>query len=236
MSTRRKSISKGFSLIELMVAMTIAVLMSLAVLSIFVNQTTQLTHETQRDNAIQEANRTFNVISRLLRQAYKNSIDITYPTGVTANNETTPEIANDAIDIKFALPSGFNVWPNDKAPYENNSVRIKWNNKSNEDNPYVIQIANASNAGAISDFDLQPLGGDNTGDQARIVNLDIWPLADQRNLQNSASLAANGGYLLRVTARTAQKDISYVNPDVPEDNPQKHFRTYTVSGVISPRN
>jgi len=234
MNRINKLSQKGFSLIELMIAMTIAAFMSLAVISIFVNQTTHLSHETQRDSAVQEANRTFDMISRLLRQSYKNSINITYPAGKTPNNESTPEISNDEINIDFSIPDGFNVWPNDKAPYENNNVRLKWNN--NSDNSYVIQIASANNFDAISDSDLKILAGDNTGDQARIVNLDIWPLADQRTLQNTANQTANSGYLLRVTARTAQKDIAYINPDVAEDNPQKHYRTYTVSGVVSPRN
>jgi len=236
MNTREKISTKGFSLIELMIAMVIAAIMSLAVLSIFANQTTHLTHETQRDNAVQEANRTFDVISRLLRQAHKESINISYPNATTVNDENTPEINNDAISIDFSLPPGFNIWPNDQAPYENNNVRLKWNNSSNSENPYVIQIANAANAGGISNFDLKDIAGDNTGDQARIVNLDIWPLADQRNLQNSVSQSANNGYLLRVTARTAQKDISYTHPNVSDDSAQKHFRTYTVSGIISPRN
>jgi len=236
MNTREIFLTKGFSLIELMIAMVIAAIMSLAVLSIFVNQTTHLVHETQRDSAVQEANRTFDLISRLLRQAQKDSIDISYPGSTKVNDENIPEITNDAISIDFTLPTGFNIWPNDQAPYENNNVRLKWDNKNNSENPYVIQIANASNAGGISNFDLKDLAGDNSGDQARIINLDIWPLADQRNLQNSVSQAANNGYLLRVTARTAQKDSSYVNPNVSADSPQKHFRTYTVSGVISPRN
>jgi len=234
MNKTSKLIYKGFSLIELMIAMTIAAFMSLAVLSIFVNQTVHLSQETQRDSAVQEANRTFDLISRMLRQSYKNSINITYPAGTSPNDESTPELNNDAINIDFSIPEGFNVWPNDQAPYDNNNVRLKWNN--NSDNSYVIRIASANNFEAISDSDLQILAGDNTGDQARIVNLDVWPLADQRNLQNSVNQTANSGYLVRVTARTAQQDFSYTNPDVADDNPQKHFRTYTVSGVVSPRN
>lgn len=235
-SPNKPSKNQGFNLIELMVATVIATFMSFTVLSIYVNQTTHLTHETQRDSAIQEANRTFDLISRLLRQAQKASIDISYPTATTVNNETTPEISDDAISIDFSLPSGFNIWPNDKAPYQNNDVRLKWDNSDNGDNPYVIQIANATNTGSISDQHLRDLGGDNLGDQARIINLDIWPLADQRNLQDSVTQSANNGYLLRITARAANSDLSYTNPNFADDNPLKHFRTYTVSGIISPRN
>ena len=236
MNRVNKSKNQGFSFIELMVATTIAAFMSLTVLSIYVSQTTHLTQETQRGSAMQEANRTFDLISRLLRQAQKETIDIAYPSATIVNSETTPEIINDAINITFSLPSGFNIWPNDKAPYANNRIRLKWDNKNTSDNPYVIQIANATNTNGISDLDLKDLAGDNSGDQARIINLDIWPLADQRNLQSTVTQTANNGYLLRVTARGATQDLSYINPDITDDSPLKHFRTYTVSGIISPRN
>ena len=235
-SLKNDSKQKGFSFIELMVATAIAAFMSFTVLSVYINQTTHLTHETQRDSAMQEANRTFDLISRLLRQADKTSIDISYPNALLANNEVTPEIVNDAISVDFSLPSGFNIWPNDEAPYEKNNIRLKWDNKNNGDNPYVIQIAKATSSTGLSNLDLKDFAGDNSGDQARIVNLDIWPLVDQRNLQNTATQVANNGYLLRVTARTAKSDFSYINPDIAEDDPLKHYRTYTVSGIISPRN
>ena len=213
--------------------MLIATLMSLAVLSIFVNQTTTLSRTSQLDNASQEANRTFNLISRLLRQAQQNSINIQYPTTANPNNETTAELEDDSININFSLPFGFNIWPNDKAPYDKNDVRITWNNNVNGDKPYVIQIANAANAAGIN---LTDFAGDNSGDQARIVNLDLWPLSDQRNLHNNLTAPTSDGYLLRVTARTAKQDSSYTNPNVDENDPMKHYRTYTVAGIVSPRN
>jgi len=228
--------SRAFSLIELMIAILIATLMSFTVISLYVNQTTQVSSESSRDNTIQEANRTFDLVSRLLRQAHKNSINIDYPGSVKANDETTPELKNDGISISFTVPHGFNIWPNDKAPFTKNTVQIKWDNNSSGDKPYVVQIANASNVGSISNFDLKEIAGDNSGQQARIVNLDIWPMADQRSLQNSVSAEANNGYLLRVTASAPKPDKSYVNPNASADSLFKHYRTHTVSGVISPRN
>lgn len=227
--------NKGFSLVELMVAITLATLMSLGVLGIFVNQTGNITHESQRDIATLEANRSFDVLSRLLRQAYKADININYPTGTSLNQENTPEISNDAVVVDFLLPANFSIWPNDKPPYNNNAIRISWNNNSSSESGYKIQMAKANSLDALSSAPLQDIAGANSDSLARIINLDVWPMQNPRTTQASASADGEYGYLLRVTTRTANPDMSFENPDDP-DGPLQRYRTHTVSGIIFPRN
>lgn len=225
----------GYSLVELMISIALATLMSLGVVNIFINQTGTINTETQRDITLLGANQTFDTISRLLRQADKNSIRINYPANTELNTSNKPEIENDATVIDFLLPKGFNVWPNNKPPYINNAIRLSWNNFANDDDAYTIQIAKAENLDALSGKPLQTLAGDSSGEQARIVNFDIWPMRNQRTPQALFSAPANAGYLLSVTTRTAQADMSFINP-VDPDGPLKHYRTNTASGIIFPRN
>lgn len=224
----------GFSLVELMVAITLATIMSLGVLEIFVNQTGNITHETQRDLSSQQANHAFDTISSLLRQANKASLSINYPSGSQLNAEDQPQVSNDQIIVDFILPEGFNVWPNDKAPYTNNAIRLAWNNSAT-DTSNKIQMATAGTLEALNGAPLKDIAGTNTGDLARIINLDVWPMQDPRTPQASHTAKGDAGYLLRVTARTGLKDMSYNNPDDSNSDLQQ-YRTHTVSGIIFPRN
>lgn len=226
---------KGYSLVELMIATTLATLMSLGVVSIFVNQTGTISTETQRDMALQVANQSFDVVSRLLRQADKSSIRINYPSGSGLNDDNSPEIENDAISVDFLIPSGFNIWPNDTPPYINNAIRLSWTNSSSSDSALTLQMAKAETLDGLAGRPLQTIAGSNTDDQARIINLDVWPMLDQRNPQASASAAAQAGYMVKITTRTAQADMAYTNPLDP-DGALKPYRTHTVSGIIFPRN
>ncbi len=226
----------GYSLIELMIATSLATLMSLGVLGIFVNQTNNIRVASQRDNTAEQTTQTFDLLSRLLRQADFDNVTINYPAGAALNAANELELTDDGITVDLLLPPGFRIWPNDVAPFDNNAIRLKWHNKSDDSSPHTIQITNANSLAALSNDNLIDLAGSNGSDQlARIINLDVWPMQDLATPQADATGAATGGYLLRVTTRSAQQDISYINPDDPEDS-LKHYRTYSVSGIIFPRN
>jgi len=215
---------RGYTLIEAMVATAIASIMSLSVVSVYINQSGNISTETQRDTSIQEANRAFDVISRLLRQAQQNTVFVDYGTG-QLNGQNAPEVSNDSITVTFALPNGFNIWPNNNGAQP--IVQLSWQNTG--DNGNVIQIDNAATAAGLGTP--QTFAGDNTGNEARIINLDIWPMLNVNTPQPTDASVAQSGYLLRVTTRAAQPDLSYTNPD---DN--SNFRTHTVSGIVWPRN
>lgn len=216
--------NSGYTLIEAMVATAIASIMSLSVVSIYVNQSANISSETQRDTSIQEANRAFDIISRLLRQARQNTILIDYGSGAL-NQVDEPETSSDSINVRFNLPQNFRVWPNTSGI--NPAVEISWQNTG--DNSYLIRVANATDFAGLNNQ--QTIAGDNAGNEARIVNLDIWPMADLTTPQALVTAAPTGGYLLRVTTRSANPDLGYVNLD-----DGSNFRTHTVAGIISPRN
>jgi len=228
-----KKRSLGFSLAELMVATTIATLMSMAVLAVYINQTSSVLTETERDTSIQEANRAFDKVSRLLRQAEKKSIKFAGTSNTKYNDENTPEISDDALTINFMLPNGFNIWPNNQEPFDKNKISIRWTNQIDTAHQHAIQIANGVNFDALGNYDTIAGGADENDN--RIVNLDIWPLLNQNTIQSNLSQAANSGYVLKVTSKTAHKDMSFTNPDE-SNTAQKNYRTFTVTGIIAPRN
>lgn len=228
----------GFTLIELMVASTLATTMSLAAVSLYINQAGNVTSEAQREATAQEAYRAFDIVSRLVRQAVASSIEIKYDGVQNTNPDGSPEIANDAIDVVFNLPSRQDIWPNsNSAISDNNAVRLKWDNSSINKSSYQIQISNTTNKDALNGIPLKTIAGSNDGSLAKIINFDLWPLQGQANLQSVVAndgVAANG-YLIKITSRSALPDLQYINPN-DNNGVYKHHRTYTVSGVVTPRN
>ena len=224
----------GFTLIELMVAITLATMMSLGVLSIYVNQSGTISSEIQRDTTAQAAHQAFDSVSRLLRHAEQNSILISYGTGKKYNTNDEQEITNDAISVKFTLPANQDIWPNthiDNAT-DKNAIQLKWHNGT-DPSPYQIQISNASSIGELGSANVKILAGSDKGSLARVINLDVWPLLSLSEKQASVTGDANSGYFLRVTTRASEPDFTYNDGT---DGTYKNYRTYTVSGVVAPRN
>jgi len=225
----------GHTISELMVAIALALALSTAALTIYMGQTRLISSETQRNQAASEAHVAFATLSRILRQAEADSINIVYKNNTKPNSDNQAEIANDAIQIDFMLPRDYPIWPNDIPPYQNNAVRITWSNDPNDAAPYSIQIASATTLAALSSASFRAIAGANTADNARIINLDLWSLSDVNTLQASPNAETEIGYLFRITSRTGKKDLSFTNKLDPDGN-LKHFRTSSASGTISPRN
>ena len=173
---------RGFTLVEAMIATLLASIMSIGVISIYVNQTGSLQTESQRDANALEANRAFDIVSRLIRQAEQETIVITYVAKPILNEETL-EFSSDDIQIDFQLPSGFNVWPNSEAPFTDNFVRIVWENQNDDklttETKYLVRVINAA---SLADLDAEEekepdtdnhitIAGNNSGDEPRIINL-----------------------------------------------------------------
>jgi len=225
----------GHTISELMVAIALALTLSTAALTIYMGQTTLISSETQRNQATSEAHTAFATLSRILRQAEADSINIVYRNNATPNADDAPEIANDTIQIDFMLPTDYAIWPNDIAPYHNNAIRITWSNDINDTAPYTIQIASATTIIELATASSRAIAGSNTADNARIINLDMWPLSDINTLQASSNAETDIGYLFRITSRTGKKDLSFIN-NLASDENLRHFRTSSASGTISPRN
>ncbi len=225
----------GHTISELMVAITLALTLSAAALTIYMGQTALISSEAQRSQATNEAHTAFTTLSRILRQAETDSVNIVYKNNAKPNSDNEAEIANDAIQIDFLLPSDYPIWPNDTPPYQHNAIRVSWSNDLNDAAPYTIQIASAITIAGLAATPLRAIAGSNTADNARIINLDLWPLSDVNTLQANPSAKTEIGYLLRVTSRTGKKDLSFINTLAPDGN-LRHFRTFSISSTISPRN
>lgn len=222
----------GFTLIEALVATLLASVMSISVISIYVNQTNSINTESQRDANTLESNRAFDIVTRLLRQAEQSSIELTYTS--PSLNGVTLEKTNDDIQIDFQLPAGFNVWPNNIAPFANNFVRILWENSS-IDNKHLIRVRNAPDLANLANAEDLIIAGNNSGEEARIINLDVWPMIDQTTEAINVNAAPDSGYFVSLTTRTANADYSYTNPLDPEGD-LENYRTLTASGIVAPRN
>lgn len=227
-------LAKGHTLIEMMVSLTLASLVLVGAISLFMAQAGVIHSETHRDQTAQEAQVAFDILSRLLRQAQADSISIAY-TGSSAapNDQGTLEETADAVRIDFTVPPGYPIWPADGV---DNAIRIAWSNEPGAAEPRAIRIASANTVSTLADNDLLTLAGGDSGNTIpRVINLDFWPLRDVNTLQPNSNDPPLAGYLLSVTVRTAVADASYTNPQDPS-GPLRHYRTYTAAGVVAPRN
>ncbi len=148
---------EGFTLIEMMISITIASLLSLAVVNTFVSQSSMFTVQAQRNQMASDGFDAHELLSRLLQQAESSSIVIT-------NSGTTRT-------IDFTVPSGFPIWPNNTSPFTNNAIRLQWD--STGSNPNQIRIASAENVAGLGVATLATLVGDSNGSNTQISNLAL---------------------------------------------------------------
>lgn len=245
--------NKGFSLIELMIAVTVAMGLSVAVMYIYAGQIRTFSQVARKEQTNQETRTAFEVLSNLVRQAdlcLSNStqscptplkIDLLYPTAVVNPNPTTTlqQLPADSVQIDFVVPNGFDIWPNSDGttvpPYANNSIRITWSSVDG-----IIWISNGASV-----MDAEPranriaIAGASAGNiNSRIVNLDLWPQIVNAGVVTDAPLATDkptAGYRLSVTARVGAADTTYTNL-LDAAGPLKNFRTLTYQRTIIPRN
>ena len=125
---------RGHTLIEMMVAVTIAMVISIATIYLYSGQVRTFYHTARKQQTTEEVQAAFEAITALLRQAEMcltctpaQQIAITYPAGLANPNGTrTPYLANDGISLDFTVPAGYAIWPNDTAPYANNAMHLTW--------------------------------------------------------------------------------------------------------------
>lgn len=237
----------GFSLVELMIAVTIAMALSIAVMYVYAGQIRTFSQVARKEQASQEARSAFEVISNLVRQAdlclspdtnrcpANLTIGLTYPNGVSnPNPATTLKRANDSVQIDFVVPSGYEIWPNSTSPYTSNAIRVEW---SSTDGIVWISAGGSVTDGARTNR-IQLAGGSGNMN-SQIVNLDLWPqqISPTGVVSDATTVNAKptAGYRLSITARVGTADSTYTNALDPNGS-LKNYRTITYQRNIIPRN
>lgn len=234
---------QGLSLIELMVSITVALILSSVVLYFYTAQSATFQQSAFKERTTEEARGGFDLLNHLLRHAEicpvctpASNVNISY-TGIGAakNGTLVPEILNDNVQIDIILPSGYSVWPNTVPPYTNNFIRIAWSNSGANANQILVSAA--ATAATLAAAVPVVLAGSNdvNGRNTRIVNLDLWPLKADGTAQALATDAALGGYRLLLTARVGPRDSSYTNALDPS-GPLKNYRVASFQSTVYPRN
>lgn len=215
----------GFTMIELMVGITIACIMTVAIVNVYVNQNATLSRQNSRNVAAADAWEAYGLIKRLLEHADIASFSATYGKG--ARNSTNPPAielldnankpADDEIEVNFRTPWQMNIWPNDQFPFQMNQMKLTWKNYG-EDN-YVIKLVISDGA---STQEILLAGGAQNGN-SKVINLDIWPVGNDGAPQANPTDRPYGGFLVVLNTRAGQK--------TGESDP-----TFSVSGRVIPRN
>ncbi len=234
-------LQSGHTLIELMISLTLAMLISLAAMYLYSGQMLTFYHHARKQQTTGEAQAAFESVTTLLRQAEMclacptvQQIGIVYPAGVAnPNTATTPYLANDAIELDFTVPAGYAIWPNSTAPYTDNAIHLSWSQASG-----ILKLGNGVDAAAATAAAQGAAAIEIAGGSGRmsthIANFDVWPLTTAGAGANSAA-KPTAGYHVVMTARAGAQDMSYTNPLDPT-GPMQHYRTVTYEADILPRN
>jgi len=206
--------TRGFSLIEMMVAVTIAMIMSIGVLLVYAGQVRTFAQTARKAQTTQEAQSAFEVVAGLVRQAEMCLTCITQQTIAITNPAT------DSVQVDFTVPSGYYVWPNTTDPYTNNAMRIEWSLAGS-----AVQVsAGASVDDATNARTPIALTGASGNMNTKITNFDIWPMVVDAAGAVTAGAAVTdkptAGYRITMTARVGTADA----------------KTVTYERIILPRN
>lgn len=232
----------GFSLIEMMVSLTVAMMLSIATIYVYSGQVSTFYHTARKQQTNDELQAAFEAVTDLLRQAEMcltcnptQTIAITYPAGVAnPNGLLVPFLANDAISVDFSVPKGYPIWPNDVAPYADDAMHLTWSQATG-----VLQLSKGIDVASAQTAVATDMAGSSGRLNTRIVNFDIWPLKIGAgfNAVAGASVAdkPNAGYHVVMTARVGSQDPAYTNVLDP-NGAMRHYRTVTYEADILPRN
>lgn len=232
----------GYTLVEMMVAITIAMLISITTLYLYSGQVRTFYHTGRKQQTTEELQAAFEAVTDLLRQAEMcltcspaQQISITYPTGIAnPNGAQTPYLANDSIDLDFTVPSGYAIWPNDTAPYSENAMHLTWSQASG-----ALLLSHGTDAAAAQGAAAVAIAGSSGRMNTRIVNFDVWPLifgaGNVPALGTAASDKPTAGYHVVMTARVGSPDLTYTNKLDP-NGAMRNYRTVTYEADILPRN
>jgi len=248
-----KRSESGLSLIEMMVSITVAMILSIVVLMLFSGQMRTFAQVASKENTEQEVLSASNVLSQLLRQAIlcqdtrctpaPVSIDIDYTVGgnLGGYSGNVLRVANKTVTVDFTIPENYAVWPNNTPPFTNNAIRLSWVEDINQANGGQLTISAAANNLSHTAASTLPLLGNSN---LVVTNFDFWPktatgqYAGDTTCTNATRTGCPyGGYELTITARSNKSDYTYTNTlDANNALGLQKFRTVTLSSNISPHN
>lgn len=156
--TNNRQASQGFTLIELMISITVSSLLALAIASSYASQASTYMTQAYRTQATEDGRDAFTILNHLLHQAEAASIAIT-------------TVADTSTIIDFTVPAGYQIWPNTTPPYTNNAVRVSWTNTGST--AYQILIGTADSTVNLATAPMTALVGSNSGNNSRITNLSL---------------------------------------------------------------
>ena len=231
----------GYSLVEIMVSLTIAMMISIATVYLFIAQLHTFYHTARKQQTTEEIQAAFEAVTNLLRQAEMcltcnpaQQISITYAAGVAnPNGPKVPYLANDDISLDFTVPAGYPIWPNDTAPYAGNAMHLTWSQANG-----TLLLSNGPNTAAAQGNPGVVIAGSTGKLNTRIVNFDVWPLTVGAGAPIPGATAGDkptAGYHVVITARVGTKDATYINQLDPA-GPMRNYRTITYEADILPRN
>lgn len=169
----------GMSMVELMISLTVASILSLAVLASFASQGEIFINQNRRVQSYDDGRMVFDVLTRLLRHAESDSITVT-------DNGTD-------LVAQFTLPAGYPIWPNVESGFTQNHIFIKWADHDDAANGFYkdqIRLAKASTASVPASDQFTTLAGSDNGSNTRITDLNINLQADTRNYRLSLNASA----------------------------------------------
>lgn len=193
----------GVSLIEMMIAVTIAMIMSIGVLLIYAGQVRTFSQTARKAQTTQEAQSAFEVVAGLVRQAEMCLTCITQQTMAITT-------AASSVQVDFTVPSGYYVWPNATDPYTDNAMRIEWSLAGS-----AVQVsAGASVDDAAGARTPIVLAGASGSMNTKIADFAVWPMVvDAAGAVTEGALATTkptAGYRITMTARVGTADAKTV--------------------------
>ncbi len=154
---------KGFTLIELMIALAVSSIVAVGVMKAYVGQSVVIVRQARTTQATEDGREAFTILSRLLKQSVASTISI-----------NQPDTSNTTID--FTIPDGFPIWPNETAPYSNSAIRLSWTDTGDDAHKILLSTATSiANLGAATTANF---AGDSTSGNTQISSLTLDDNAD----------------------------------------------------------
>lgn len=163
----------GYSLVELLIALGVASILSIAIVTAYTGQSAVMLKHNLSTLASEDARDTFDLIAMMLRQS-SSRIDIDWEgSPITNKNGVVTSFDTEAIRIQFELPDREAIWPNTIANsdglYENQYITIEWDDGSKS---IYIRMSNNDAYSGGTTFVLAESGADTS---TVFTNIALWP-------------------------------------------------------------
>lgn len=171
---------RGLSLVELMISLTVASILSIAVLASFTSQASIFINQSRRTQSYDEGRMAFEALTRLIRHAESSSINISTNDG-------------SKLAFSFTIPSGYPIWPNTSGSFSDNHIFVKWADQNDPSNGYAkhqIRLAKSSTSSMPAADQFVTLAGADQGANARITALILSLQGDNRNYRIGLTASA----------------------------------------------